>query len=424
VTLPNPVRGLGAALSRTSPLSRQHGDPSAAADAGRTTTTTTTRRRFLKYGAAGITTAAGASLAGDRLWPATARAADPAPQDLRITEGDRRMIDGTPVFMRGFDRVPNTSIPLVPGPAIGTGGVNDGTVATVTENQIVTLRITNGLADDHAFAIPDVVRPVRIPGTPPGKQPVPVTVKFTAPRAGTYFYFDPLPAQSVLGLHGVMVVMPAGVNNLPYLNRPDLPSPPSFTYQYVWVLHDVDPVWGFRARARTLIAADGTIRPDVPEFLPRYFTINGVSGEESDENPRTRVVIRRPGTSSGPQPDASLIRIVNMGAATHSCHFHGNHVFVITENRLAVERTDLGKPIAPEKDVIRMRPQSVKDMLIPGHIPLNQYPPYQFATAYENEYPMHCHAEMSQTAGGGNYPSGMLADWTLIGGIPGRRPFA
>jgi hypothetical protein len=366
--LANAVRALGAALSRTSAFSRHRSDPSAsevaATDAGRTTST---RRSFLKYSAAGVTTVAGASLAGERLWPATARAADFS-KDLYINEGYRRMIDGTPVFMRGFDRVPNTATPLVPGPAIGAGGVANGTVPTVTESQIVTVRITNGLADEHAFAIPDVVDPVFIPA---GQTRA---VTFTAPRAGTYFYFDPQPAQSILGLHGVMVVLPRDGTMRPYGNdrvaANDLPVPPFFTYQYVWVFHDIDPVWGERARARTLIAADGTIRPDVPEFLPRYFTINGVSGEESDDNPRTRVVIRRPGMGAGPGPDASLVRVVNMGAATHSPHFHGNHVFVLTDNRAAAERTNAGQPIALEKDVIRMPPQSVKDMLLPGHVRL------------------------------------------------------
>jgi hypothetical protein len=28
-------------------------------------------------------------------------------------------------------------------------------------------------------------------------------------------------------------------------------------------------------------------------------------------------------------------------------------------------------------------------------------------------YPMHCHAEMSQTAGGGLYPGGQVSDWIL-----------
>jgi hypothetical protein len=452
VLIANPVRALGSALRRTSAFP-EDGNPASSravtrAEAG---ARTTTRRSFLKYGAAGITTVAGASLAGDRLWPATARAADPVTKDLFINEGYVRMIDGTPVFMRGFGQVPNTSIPLVPGPAIGEGGATPGTVATVMEDQTVTVNITNGLTDDHAFAIPDVVDPVRIPGTPPGTTPVPVSFTFTAPKAGTYFYFDPLACQRMLGLHGVMVVMPRDGTMRPYgddrVSAGDLPVPPDFTFQYVWVLHDLDPVWGERARVGTLTTAGNLdLRPDVPELLPRYFTINGVSGEASTLNPRTIPEIEHAGTGAGPAPDATLIRIVNMGAATHSCHFHGNHVFVITDHGLAVERTDPvferdangapvidpitgqpvvkvpSKPITLEKDVIRMPPQSVKEMLLPGHIPIDQYPPYERDTAFLNKYPMHCHAEMSQTAGGGNYPSGMLADWDLKGAIDRERP--
>ncbi|HYR16462.1 MAG TPA: hypothetical protein VEQ67_19930, partial [Mycobacterium sp.] len=103
----------------------------------------------------------------------------------------------------------------------------------------------------------------------------------------------------------------------------------------------------------------------------------------------------------------------------HSPHFHGNHVYVLTTNNGAALRVpDPNDPtrtvsVAPEKDVIRMEPDSVTDVLLPVHVPNDQFPPYDPATAPTNLYPMHCHAEMSQTAGGGSYPSGMLTDWIL-----------
>jgi hypothetical protein len=360
----------------------------------------TSRRAFLGYGV--VAASGGAAFASGRFFAPSASAATVG-VDLYINQGYVRMIDGTPVFMRGFGLRTNNGFgepgPRIPGPAIGPAGDPPiGKLACVTEGDSVTVRVTNALTDPHTFAIQDVVDPVPVPA---GQT---VVVTFTAPSAGTYFYQDVLPAQSLLGLHGVMVVMPADGSSRPYGNgRTDLPVSPTFQYQYVWVLEDVDPVWGEQTRLGQPI--------DVATFLPRYFLINGVSGQESTENPRT-VPDRRLGESS-------LIRMVNMGLATHSPHFHGNHVYVLTTNRRAALRLpDPSNPartvaIAPEKDVIRMDPLSVTDVLLPVHAPNDQFPPYDPATAPTNLYPMHCHAEMSQTAGGGSYPSGMLTDWIL-----------
>jgi len=360
----------------------------------------TSRRAFLGYGV--VAASGGAAFASGRFFAPSASAAAVG-VDLYINEGYVRMIDGTPVFMRGFGLRTNNGFgkpgPRIPGPAIGPAGDPPiGKLACVTEGDSVTVRVTNALTDPHTFAIQDVVDPVPVPA---GQT---VVVTFTAPSAGTYFYQDVLPAQSLLGLHGVMVVMPADGSSRPYGNdRTDLPVSPTFQYQYVWVLEDVDPVWGEQTRLGQPI--------DVATFLPRYFLINGVSGKESTENPRT-VPDRRLG-------ETSLIRMVNMGLATHSPHFHGNHVYVLTTNRGAALRLpDPSNParsvaIAPEKDVIRMDPLSVTDVLLPVHAPNDQFPPYDPATAPTNLYPMHCHAEMSQTAGGGSYPSGMLTDWIL-----------
>jgi FtsP/CotA-like multicopper oxidase with cupredoxin domain len=356
------------------------------------------RRAFLGYGA--VAAAGGAAFASGRFFPSAASAAGAVSVDLYINEGYVRMVDGTPAFMRSFGLRSNNGFgkpgPRIPGPAIGPGGDQPiGRVACVTEGDSVTVRVTNALADVHTFTIPDVVDPVPIAAG------ATATVTFIAPPAGTYFYQDVLPAQSLLGLHGVMVVMPRDGSNTPYGNGRTDPPSPTFQYQYVWVLADVDPVWGELARQRKPI--------DIPTFLPRYFLINGVSGQESTENPRT-VPDRRLGESS-------LIRMVNMGAATHSPHFHGNHVYVLTSNRGAFHVPNPAGTgsvaIAPEKDVIRMEPDSVTDVLLPVHIPLDQFPPYDPANAPTNLYPMHCHAEMSQTAGGGSYPSGMLTDWIL-----------
>jgi hypothetical protein len=402
----------------------------------------TTRRGFLRYGAAGVTTLAGASLGGSRLLTEAAGAAgDPFAVNLTITEGYVTMVDGTPVWMRGFG-VRDTGGPLVPGPPLAPAGTPDfGQLLTIKEGDRLKVVVNNTLNANHTFAIldplndfiagqvetsPGVLETVKVLQIPAKAER---TITYVAPRAGTYIYQDVGAAQSLLGMHGTMVVMPKDGTRRPYgddrtadpppnPDLPRLPAPPNFEFQYVWVLHDVDPIWGELARQGTLTdPTTGALLPTVPEFLPRYFTINGGSGgdgpNDSTENKRTHI--------ERELDQATLIRIANCGAAIHACHFHGNHVFVVTNNHGAPISTPF--PTATEKDVIKMTALSIKDMLLPCHRPIDQYPPYDPETAFLNDYPMHCHAEMSQTAAGGNYPSGMLTDWSLeTNPRRGRRP--
>src|SRR5207237_1381485 len=102
-----------------------------------------------------------------------------------------------------------------------------------------------------------------------------------------------------------------------------LVDPPTFDQQYLWVFHDVDPVWGEKARTGQPI--------DIATCLPRFFTINGVSGEQSVASRRN--LAARTVNADGVQGQGTLYRIVNTGACLHSPHFHGNHVYLLTENR-------------------------------------------------------------------------------------------
>jgi hypothetical protein len=236
--------------------------------------------------------------------------------------------------------------------------------------------------------------------------------------AGTYFYADDDPIQRVLGLHGSLVVMPADGTRRPYVNRPDLLAPPTFEQQFSWIFSDVDPVWGEKARLRQPI--------DIATFLPRYFTINGVSGEQSVASRRN--LAARTVNPDGVQGRGALYRIVNVGLAFHSPHFHGNHVYVLTQNgRLptvagvpALSAT--GRPIAVEKDVFSIESTGRREVLLPFHTPYDQFPLYDPANSPNYRYPMHCHAEMSQTAGGGQYPSGMYTEWELSGPLGPPKP--
>jgi hypothetical protein len=124
----------------------------------------------------------------------------------------------------------------------------------------------------------------------------------------------------------------------------------------------------------------------------------------------------------------TLYRIVNTGLAFHSPHFHGNHVYILTENRdlpliggVPALSADL-RPLAVEKDVFGIESLGTREVLLPFHEPLDQWPPYDPANSPDYRYPMHCHAEMSQSAGGGQYPSGMYTEWELSGPLGPPKP--
>jgi hypothetical protein len=358
------------------------------------------------------------------------------------------MIDGEEVFFFAFADVENG--PRVPGPVI-----------RVTEGDRVTLTVKNADDEAHAFDIPG------IPGSSTG--PIPAgearTIRFTAPRraAGTYLYLDPTnaPVNRVLGLHGAFIVEPAN-NGLTRAGSPtpfnraqltaqvaavfdalgrtdrfpgDRWNPDDPDRERIWVFNQVDP------RFNEMAENDQPIDPAqfVEEFLPRYFTINGVSGFDSahKEENVPRGFIGQP----------TLLRVLNAGLNTHSPHIHANHVFELsgvgggtgllgleggTTGTGVVGRTARRLPLrtrrtAPgavvvrdnviERDTWTMAPLDRKDMLLPFEqppdIPPAAFPPEE--EPFPLRYPMHCHTEMSQTAAGGNYPQGLITDWEIEG---------
>ena len=70
-----------------------------------------------------------------------------------------------------------------------------------------------------------------------------------------------------------------------------------------------------------------------------------------------------------------------------------------------------------ERDVWLLRPMMRTDVLLPFErppdIPLAAWPPRE--EPFPLRYVMHCHCEMSQTAGGGNYPQGAVTHWEMTG---------
>lgn len=211
------------------------------------------------------------------------------------------------------------------------------------------------------------------------------TLSLVAPAPGSYLYYDDLNAgvNRMMGLHGAFIVMPAGIKNQSFVGAP------TFVRQYKWILANVDPNWS------SLVATNGDNyvtggRLNTSNFVPRYFTINGSSYPDT-HNANTEI--------AGMYGEAALIRILNAGMCTHSPHFHANHVDVISVNR-----KNFTSP--KTKDIVSMFPLDCRDVLFPMKRPPDAFPPIGQEVQH---FPMHCHAEMSQTAGGGFYPHGMHA---------------
>jgi hypothetical protein len=187
-----------------------------------------------------------------------------------------------------------------------------------------------------------------------------------------------------------------------------------FERQFVWIFHDIDPAWNSAAKA----GRAAQINPR--SFKPKYFTLNGRSGVEAVEGVAsgsdTRPCGRVRNSDRDGQEVGQAIRLVNTGLAGHQVHIHGNHVIVVTRNGRELRLP--GEVLSPEdiqaeKDVVRLMPLDRKDTILPMHAPHDAVGD-AVAPGQTLHYPMHCHAEMSQTAAGGLYPGGQVTDWLLL----------
>jgi len=427
------------------------------------------RRRVLQGGAAAAlsatTTAAGAGGAA-----ATALPADVL--ELHINDGYVPMVDGSLVYMRGFgDRAsarsdPAPGLTCAPRAFLADGRLVDGRAhpfgapvppggrpapsrpdpaqagtylvrqrywasiyprRTIIAEQgaTVRLRIHNNLAEPHRFAV------AGMPGAAVTVQPKQVVdLSFPVDVPGTYVYSDPMraPVERVLGLYGVLLVVPAGD-----AWRAGGPGSVPFERQWVWMVHDIDPVWA------QLASQGRRIDPQARPSVPRYFTLNDRSGFQSlavskdaarnesahhDTLPSgwpRRTDVRDP---ESPGRVGQVVRMVNTGIAVHQMHFHGNHVWTYRRENRDLSRDhavvdDKGHVLLQQwEDVVELDPLQRADIVLPLKPPPDVVPAVWAARRQDWTYPMHCHAEMSQSAGGGVYPGGLVADWVLAGGTP------
>jgi hypothetical protein len=419
------------------------------------------RRQFIKFG----TCLAAISVVGGvlpRALTGVAQAATHGHVDLTMVEVEAEMVDGVLVPMWAFKNH-HLGGPRIPGPII-----------FAEQGQMVHLRVKNEIAagGNHGFHIPGVTlftedgvghaSGVTIP-----REDHHVHLSFMAPAAGTYWYLDHLnhPVNRVMGLHGVLIVLPKLVDHeyartsprfyAPYSGLPttsnayklfrDLGNTDHFpghpwtpNRNIVWVFNTIDP-------EKNLAASGSVALPNaafLDGYLPRYFTINGKGGfyaaqhSHGDEgghghSHRDPNDIQANISISGNIGQPTIIRSLNAGLAWHSPHIHGNHVYELTENGTLKSNLVL-------LDTWTLPPMARKDMLhpyvIPPDIPYDRdvvdinnapvsptrkaWPP--FHEKFPLLYPMHDHNEISNTAAGGNYPFGAVTHWQIDGDLDPR----
>ena len=341
------------------------------------------RRTFLKFSSAGLASlaAGGVSVLS---WQQRAQAAVVA-KSFTITEGHITQPDGVSVYFRGFS---NSSANLnVPGESL-----------IAQQGDTIQITINNTLQSDHSFVIDSLgVNEFISAGTTR-------TFSFTPDKPGTFMYYDGLnaPYNRISGLHGGIAIMPTGSNNTVY--------PGSLTFvagrQFFWMFHEVDPAWH--------AAFANNTAPTTP-YVPRYFTLNGLSGRPpgapGSGNPSVDSMHDPRSVIHGKLGDRTLIRCLNAGRARHSIHIHANHMEWLSEN---------GKPRADIwfKDVVPLDGNGGNvDVIYPFEPAPDAWPPMTNATlaqaAAEGRkvgYPMHLHDETTQTAGGGLYLFGAMTD--------------
>ncbi|MBI2906156.1 MAG: multicopper oxidase domain-containing protein [Chloroflexi bacterium] len=424
------------------------------------------RRQFLKVGGAGLTAVALGSTALYR-WSLSPQATGKVELDLEMMAVDHEMVDGHLIYRWAFAI---NGQPSMPGPVI-----------FAAQGDSITLNITNNLDQPHSFAIKgneSMPFVVSSPPIPPGAT-APVT--FTAPAPGTYIYQDLVeePVGRLLGLHGVLVAMPAKPfepHDTPY-GRLASDNPVQMLFddlgraewfpgdvwrperQIFWIFSELDPAFCQKAeRGEHIDPAD-----ILKNYLPSYFFINGRSGffssfdhvhEYAETGARPKPIPPPDGfipaqeldtAVMGYQGEPVLIRMAHVGLDTHSPHTHANHHYIIAHNGRLLDDRSRGAIVAP--DTSTLFTEDRKDMLFPmtkpPDIPDETWAKLIAGTSQEGlgpddgqshwnvahpgpgfpmTYPMHSHQELSQTAAGGNYPQGLITHIEFLGAYSQRRP--
>ncbi len=417
------------------------------------------RRDFIKFGMGGLAAITVGSVVMPPIF--TRQEAHAATLTLTITEVLHEMVDLNQIYSWAFS---GPTGPSIPGPVI-----------FVQQGEAIDLTVVNLLDEDHAFTVEGTNPLVTTGPIAPGRQ---TRLRFTLNQPGTYLYLDSVnaPVNRVLGLHGVLVVLP----NNPVTPYGDLgsthpvqrlfndlgdPSPhfPGASWDInnphqnkIWVFNDIDPRFNAQAQQGLPINAIDFVN----NFIPTYYFINGQSGYFPAHDESIALV--------GNAGEPILIRNVHAGMDVASPHVHANHAYVVAVDNVPgrgflVEGPGETTPMVWWVDTWTMLPGERKDALFPMVVPpdipddtwarmkagawdptanpagtqeymaltdpndtspLNDgHPPSDPGVFTHLAYPMHSHQELSQTANGGNYPMGLITHIDFHGYLPGVNPF-
>jgi hypothetical protein len=242
-------------------------------------------------------------------------------------------------------------------------------------------------------------------------------------KPGTYLYKDPTldPISRVLGLHGVLVVLPSPSATNPYgmvhstpnvlalfnklgtgtprdpealfpgqpwfattdanpaynhmtndsdhhhyhhfvmdPNGPQSPVFERFLYRSrIWLHSSIDPELNREVIEGGFIPDPATVSED---FVPQYFSINGRQGAFAMHSPDVS-----PHSTVG---EPHVIRLVNAGLVTHSPHSHGNHAYIISINNVVggggvYLGNDAGSDNVVFVDTMTLEPEDRIDWVMP-----------------------------------------------------------
>lgn len=258
-------------------------------------------------------------------------------EELWINNGVSNVVDSPEIPYTAFN--PTTEFETLN--AILNVSIGDTIAFTIHNNDSLT----------HGFNIKNIT----IPGGPytiaPGDF---ISVEVPFENYGAYIYYDDYnyPHYKSLGAAGTVMVSNT--------------SHPVF----YWNVKEHDKPWN------TAIT-EGDFDP-IEDYDPLYFTINGLSNPETQDDPISRI--------TGNVGDTLVICIVNTGQMTHSLHFHGYHATITysSENPSHVNR---------EKDTFPIQEmQTFLIYIVPDKI---------------GKYPVHDH-NLVATSGNGIYANGMF----------------
>ena len=288
------------------------------------------RRKLLKAGLAG---GALFSVAGLTMFPSRASAAT-ITYNFVAEAYVKTMVDGNNLQAWRFRDLDGDS---------GPGELSAAILAQ--EGDDIVINLTNNLNTAIQFDIPGVLENQTQLNA--GNS---TTINLTAPSAGSYLFRDHIVAEysQALGLIGPMVIMPNdGTQSL-------FTGGPAFDRQYTIVLNDFDD------RMNTAVANGQSY--DLNNFEPNYYFVNGLSFPDTAGDVQTKISM-----SVG---EDIAVRFINAGLLTHSMHFHGYHVNVISRDRDLV--TDI-----IDKDTVTVNPGECVDIILPvtqaGIFPLHTH---------------------------------------------------